>query len=242
MWPQYLKVGCECPVGGQEALDRERRHDVGVGEEVLGIVYREAEHPEDSIGAVGEGQALLLSQHHGRDSLLLQDIGSWRGPPVGDHLALTHENQPHVGQRGQIPARSEGSVLRHPWNDSGIQQPDETLGDDRPSAREPERQSSRPQEHHGPDRLGFHGRPHPGRVGTDQRTLQVRPSSGGDRGGRQGTETGRDSVCRISLRQALDYGARGTHTLQRCVRKAYSLPSAGNIDHVRNGHLWTIEQ
>jgi len=51
---QRHQIGREGPVSGQQRLDAAGRHDVGDGHEPPGVVDREAQRPQDPVGAVGD--------------------------------------------------------------------------------------------------------------------------------------------------------------------------------------------
>jgi hypothetical protein len=63
--PQGLKVGSEGAVGAEQAFHRHRCRDVGEAGELRQVVQREAQHAEDAIGAVDEGEALLGAEDDG---------------------------------------------------------------------------------------------------------------------------------------------------------------------------------
>ena len=133
--PQRLQVGGEDRVGAEQRLDAHRRRDVGGAQQEVEVVGGQQQHAEHAVGAVDQREALLLGQLHGRDAGRGQRLGR-RARRTGRvaHVALAHQRQRAVGQRGEVAGAAEGAVLAHDRRDAGVEQRGVGLGDDRPHA------------------------------------------------------------------------------------------------------------
>ena len=110
---ESLEVGGERCVGGQQPLDRHRRDHVGLGEEPLDVDDGEAEHAQDGIGAVGDGETLLLGEFDRFESGVAQGVGGRSLLAAMHDVALAEQRERPVGQRGEVAARPERAVFGH---------------------------------------------------------------------------------------------------------------------------------
>ena len=115
-------------------------------------------------------------------------------------LAFADQGEGDVGERGEIAARPERTVLRNGRRDPRVEQFDDALDDDRTHAGVPQRQRARPQQHHRPDDLVLDRRTHPGGMGAKQRALQLLAPLRRDHRRGERPEPGRDAVDGLARR------------------------------------------
>ena len=241
MRAQCLQVGGERRIGGQQPLDRHRRGDVGLAQQRRRVVDGETEHPEDRVGAVGDGEALLLGELDRAQSGTSQRLAAGHPVAVEHRFALAEQDERGVGERGEIAAGAEGPVLGHDRRDAGVEHVDHRLGDDRPGAAEAERQRAGAQQHHRPHHLLLDRRAHPGGVGADERGLQRTAALGRDGDGGQRAEPGGDAVARLTLGQPFDDRPGRGHPCHCRVGQRDLLVAAGDGDDVGDGHAGPVE-
>ncbi|MBW8701257.1 hypothetical protein MBT84_16760 [Streptomyces sp. MBT84] len=189
-------------VRAEERLHRQRGRDVGRLVEPVEVRECHDQHAEHAVGAVEEGEALLLVQFDGVDAVLGEEFGGRPHHTVGTfRLALAQERQRTVGQRGQIAGAAERAVLVHDRGDPGVEHVGHGLRHLGADAGVPGADGLQPQEHQGPHDLALHPRPDAGRVRADDVALQLRAQFRADVPGGQRTEPGADPVHGFRLRR-----------------------------------------
>ena len=183
MGPQPQQVSGKGPIGGQQRLDAAGSHDVGNSQQAGKVVDGQAEHSQDPVSAVGEGEALLLGQHQGFDARRRQGLGpADRASAVGEHLAFPDQHERCMSERRKVAAGPQRAVLWYHGNQARIDQAHQRLRHLRSRPRDAEGERAGPQEHHGPHHLGLDRRSHPGGMGPDQRLLQGSATISGNGG------------------------------------------------------------
>ncbi len=153
---QRLQVLGEDGIGAEQALDAHRGRDVGGPEQEGQVVGGHQQHAEHAVGAVDEGQALLLGQLHRLDAGGGQSLrGRHRDPGRIPHVALAHDRERAVGQRRQVAGAAEAAVLPHHRGDPGGEHRGVRRGRDRPDAGPAGRQRGQPQQHQAADDLAL---------------------------------------------------------------------------------------
>jgi hypothetical protein len=76
---QRHQLGGQHPVGAQQRLEAHGRGEVGDEEQPLQVGAGQHQHGQHPVGAVDEGQALLLGQHHGREPGVASACGREQG-------------------------------------------------------------------------------------------------------------------------------------------------------------------
>ena len=157
VWAQLLQVGGEDAVGGQLALDAHRGRDVGEPQQVVEVGQREDQLTEHAVGAVDEGEALLLGQRDGGQAVLGEGL---RGrldhlAGSGPHVPLADHRQCHVRQRGQITGAAEAAVLVHHRRQPGRDQVRVGLRGVTANPGAPAGQGRESQQHHRADDLAL---------------------------------------------------------------------------------------
>ena len=235
--PQGVQVGGEHVVGAEQALDRHRRGDVGDDEQLAQVVQGEAQHPEHAVGAVDEGQALLLLELDGRDAGRGQGVGGRH--PLAVHvadLALTHEGQRAVRERREVAGAAERAVLVHHRRDARVEHRHVGGQGLLADAGAPGRQGRDAQQHERPHDLALDLGAGAGGVRADQRALQLVALLDRDVPGGQGAEAGRDAVVRLGVvRQPADHLAGAPHLGQGLVGEAHRGAVAGDPHDVLDG-------
>ncbi len=205
---QSLEVRREDPVGAELALDGHRCGEVGGVGEPVEIVEREDEHPEHPVGAVDEGQPLLLAELDGSQPVLDERLS--RGPDhaVVDDVPLPHERERAVREGREVARAAEAPVLVDDGHEAAAEQGGVGVGGLEPDAGAAGREGREPQEHERADDLVLDARPGARGVRADEAALQPGAVGGGDVPGREGAEPGRDPVDGLLARgQAVDDGA-----------------------------------
>ena len=112
MRPQCLQIGGEHPVGAQQAFDAHRGGDVGECEQMVEVGDGEHELAQHAVGAVDQGQTLLLRQDDGGQAVLGERHGRI------DELAVRRADRPFPGRRerdvrqwGEVAGAAETAVL-----------------------------------------------------------------------------------------------------------------------------------
>ena len=206
-----VQFGPEHLVGAEQRLDAHRGDDVGRAAQVGQVGAGQDQHPEHAVGTVDEAEALLRLKLDGDDpGPLERDRTGDRLVLAGCGLALTREDERTMGERGQVPAAAERSVLGHHRGDAGVQHGRERLGHHGPDASAARGERLQPQEHKPPDHLALHRRPEAGGVRPDEAQLQSGAQVGRDMTGGQRPEAGGYAVGGYRRSgQALDHAARG---------------------------------
>ena len=197
MRAQRLQVLREHPVGAHQPLDGHRGGDVGRGEQHPEVGDGENEHAQHAVGAVDQCQALLGVQLDGLESDGRQNVGTRSSYACRvARLALAHQHDRAVRQRGEVAGAAEAAELVHDGRDAVRQQPREGLGGAEMDAGMTGGQCRQAEEHHGPHHLTLDLRPRTGGVRADEGTLELGPELLRDVPGRERPETGGDAVCR----------------------------------------------
>ena len=178
--PQRHEVGGEDGVGAELALDRHRGGDIGRVEQHRQIVEREQQHPEHAVGAVDEGEALLLAQFERGDGCRGQRVGRGhrRSPGRVAHLALAHRGERDVRQRREVARAAERAVLAHDRRDAGVEHRGVGLDDDRAHAGVPGRERLQAQQLQRAHDLALDLGAGAGGVRADEARLQLEPALG----------------------------------------------------------------
>ena len=195
MGSDLVQLRLESAVGAQQRFRGHGRGDVRRPEAALGVGAREREHAQHAVGPVDKGQALLRFE---LQRLQLCRLESLKGRPrgavgIGD-LAFADQGQRDVGQWGEVSTAADRAVPRHNRSDPRVEQGDQRFGQDRPDPRETHGKSSRPQQHGRADHLVLDRLAHAGRMGADQRQLELGLPERGHPGAGQGAETCRNPV------------------------------------------------
>ncbi len=194
---QRHQVGGEDVVAAHEPLDAHRGRDVGRRHQGAEVVDREAEHSEHSVGAVDEGQTLLLGQGHRLDAGGGEGGRGLRQVTTAvPHPALTHEDERAVRERRQVAGAAERAELVDDGGDARVEDADVGAQGLLANAGPPGREGLDPQEHEGPDDLALDLGTGAGRVRADERALELGPQLGRDVPRRERSEAGRDAVVR----------------------------------------------
>jgi len=130
--PQPDHVGGQGAVGAQQHPQAHRCGQVGGLQEPREVGAREHQHGQHAVGAVDEGQALLLDQLDRLEAGLGQGGRCGQQAALGPDLALPHHGQRDVGQRRQVAGAAEPAVLPDHRRDPGVQQVGVRLGGPRP--------------------------------------------------------------------------------------------------------------
>ena len=239
--PECLEFGGERGVGGQQSLDGHRGDHVGLSEEAFDVGDGEAEHAEDAVGAVGDGEALLLGEFDRFEAGVAERVGGGTNAAVVHDVAFAEQRQCAVGERSEVAAGAERAVLGHDRRDAGVEDVDHRLGDERPGAAVAERERSRPQQHHRPNHFVFDRVAHAGGVGTDECDLKCTSTLGWDRDGGERAEAGGDAVLGCALGELFDDRSGCRHALDRCGCEFDAFGSAGDGDDVADGDAGSVE-
>ena len=232
MRPQRLQVGREHAVGAREPLDAHRGGEVGGREQRVEVVERERQHPEHAVGAVDEGEPLLLLQDD-----RLEAGGGEGGRAIHRrtvrvaHVALAHDRQRAVRERREVARAAEAAVLADDRRDAGVEHVGVGLRDQRTHARAPGRHRREAQQHRAAHDLALHLRTRGCRVAAHERPLQLLALLERNVLRRERAEAGRDAVVRSRIiRERLDDAAGCRHRRDRVGREldARAVP--------RNGH------
>src|SRR5207248_2530584 len=198
MWPDRVQFRGERPVRAEHGLDGQCGGHVGHGEQVGGVALGEDEHAEHPVGTVDQRQPFLAGQRDRVQAGGVQRLGARDpGTVLAQHPALAHEYQRAVGQWGQVTGGTERAVLGYPRGDVVVEQVHQGLGDERAYPGVAQRQRPYPQQQHRADDLPGHRRADPGRVGTDERVLELGAPFGRDERTGERAEPGGDAVDRL---------------------------------------------
>jgi DNA-binding IclR family transcriptional regulator len=202
---QRHQVGGEHRIGAELALDRDGGGDVGDGEQIVEVAEGESEHAEHAVGAVDEGETLLLFEHERSDAGGGEGVGCRHERARRSRTSPRRAPPARGAKRGEIARAPERAVLPHDRGDPGVEHRGVGLDDDRADARVSGREGLQAQQVQGAHDLAFHLRTGAGRVGADEARLQLAASLRRDEGRRQRPEAGRDAVVRFGVvGEALD--------------------------------------
>lgn len=207
-----VQLGREHLVGAEQRLQAQRGGDVGGLVEGVEVGEGHDQHAEHAVGAVEQGEALLLAQLDGLDPVLGEQFAGGPYDAVGAlGVALAHQGQGAVRQRGEVAGATEGAVLVHDRGDPGVEHIGHGLRDLGAYAGVSGADGLQPQEHQGAYDFPLHPRAHAGGVRADDVALQLGAEFRADVPGRQGAEAGGDAVDRVRLgRQRVhDLAGRG---------------------------------
>ena len=210
-------------------------------QELLGVGDRETQHPEDRVGAVGDGEPLLLGEFDRLEPGRPQRFCGRSDDSLEHDVTLAEQGQRTVCERGEVAARTERSVLGDDRRDARVEEVDHRLRDQRTGAAVAEREGAGPQEHHGPDDLVLDRCAHSGSVRPHQRGLQGSSPFGWDRHGRERAEPCRDAVLRFALGEAIDDGAGCCHPIDGRVREFDPLGTPCDGDDVVDADAGSVE-
>ena len=173
------------------------------------VAQRQHQHAEHAVGAVDQGQALLLGEHHRLDAVPGQRLGGRQQFAVGRaHRTLADGGQRHVGQRREIAGAAKAAVFVDDGRQSGGQHRRIRLRDLGPHTGAAGGQCRQPQQHHGPDDFSFDLGTGSGGVGANQAALQLGSQLVGDMPGGQRAEPGGYPVDGLRVvGELLDAGA-----------------------------------
>ncbi len=157
---QGLQVLGEDRVGPELGLDAHGRGDVGDAEQTAEVGDRENQLAEHAVGAVDEGEALLLGELHRLDAVGAKGVrgGVEIAVTVAD-MTLTHEGQGAVRQGCEVTGAAEGSVLEDEWGQALVEYRGVGAGRLEAHTGPPGGQRREAQQHQRPDDLTFHLRP-----------------------------------------------------------------------------------
>ena len=234
---ELLELGGEDPVGAHLRLDAHCGRDVRRPQQHPQVGDRQHEHPEHPVGAVDESQALLGLELDRAQPGGGERVGRGHQRAVGvAHVALTHQRERAVRQRGKVARAAQRPVLAHDGRDPRRQQRGHQLGGLEADAGVPGRQSREPQQHECADHLALDLGPGPGGVRAHQRPLQLLAHLGRDVAGGERAETRRDAVRRVGRRrQLLDHRPRLLDRDDRVVGQRDRRAVAGHGHHVVDG-------
>ncbi len=209
--PDGVQLGRQDLVGPEQRFEAERGGDVGGGVEPLQVVYRHEQHAEHAVGAVEEGQALLLAQLDGHDAVRGEQLPGGPDDPVGAFgVTLAHQREGAVAEGGEVAGAAERTVLVDDGGDTGVEEVRHGPGDVRPYAGVAGGDGLEPQEHQRAYDFALDVRAHAGGVRPDDVALQLGAQVLTDVPGREGAEPGRDAVDGLGLGgERVDDLARG---------------------------------
>ena len=157
-------------------------------------------HPEHAVGAVDEGEALLLVEFDGLDAGRGERVGGRYEVACGvAHRAFAQQRECAVRERREVARAAEASVLADDRRDSRVEQCDVGLGDDGAHSGAAGRERREPQQHRRPHDLALDLRTAARRMAAHERALQLRAPLERDVLAREGTEPGRDAVVRLRV-------------------------------------------
>ena len=233
--PQRHEVGGEDGIRAELALDRHGRGDVGRVEQHRQVVQREQQHPEHAVGAVDEGEALLLAQLERSDGCR----GAARRRPATSvaggvaHVPLAHRGERDVRERREVARAAERAVLAHDRGDAGVEHRGVRLGDDRAHAGAAGRERLQPQQLSARTTSRSTSAPVPAACERIRLACSCSAALGRDERRRERAEAGRDAVVRLGVvGEALDERAGCRDPLERGGVELDARAVAGDGDDV----------
>ena len=195
--PQCLQMRREHLVGAEQAFDAHRRGDIGQHQQTVEVGQRQDQLPEHAVGAVDEGEALLLGEDDRFQAVRGKRFRCGHQLAVhGSDVSLAHDGQRHMRKRREISGTAEAAVLVDNRRESSRQQFRIGLGDLGADAGPAGGQGRQPQQHHRADHLAFHLGTRSGGMRANQAALQLRPQLRRYVSSRKGAESGGNAVCR----------------------------------------------
>ncbi len=174
----------------------------------------------------------------GVDAVLGEQFGGRADDAVGAFgVALAHQRQRAVGERGEVAGAAERAVLVHDRGDARVEEVGHGAGDLGPHAGVPGAHRLQAQEHQRPDDLALDPRAHSGGVRADDVALQLCAQLRADVPGGQGPEAGGDAVDGLRLgRQRVDDLARRGQGRHRLAGEFDPGAAARHGEYVGRGH------
>ncbi len=232
-----VQLGLEDLVGAEQRLQREGGGDVGRLVEPVEVGEGHDQHAEHAVGAVEEGEALLLPELDRLDAVLGEQLAGGADGAVGAlGVALAHERERTVGQRGEVAGAAEGAVLVDDRGDPGVEHVGHGLrhGGAHPGVAGGD--GLEPEEHQGADDLALDARAHAGGVRADDVALELGAQLGTDVPGGEGAEPGGHPVDGFGLGgQRVDDLAGAGECVERLAGQLDPCVAAGNGDDVLGG-------
>jgi hypothetical protein len=215
---QREQVGREDAVGAEQRLDAHRRGDVGNAQQGFEIRAREHQHGEHAVGAVDEGEALLLREDDRLDAGGGDRVGRGQDVVADADGALAHDGERRVRERRQVARATERPELADDRRDAGVQQRGVGLGGDAAHAGAAGEQCLQPQQHEAADHLPLDLRAGARGVRPDQAALQLGAPLRRDVPGRERPEAGGDAVHGVvCVSERVDRGASLVEAVERRV-------------------------
>lgn len=210
-----VQLGLQHLLGAEEGLQGEGGGDVGRLVEGVEVGEGHDQHAEHAVGAVEEGEALLLLELDGRDAGGGEQLARGLDHAVGAlGVTLAHEGQGAVRERREVAGTAEGAVLVHDGGDPRVEHVGHGLRDLGTDAGVAGGDGLEPQEHQRAHDLALDPRPHAGGVRAHDVALQLGPQLVPDVPGGEGAEPGGDAVDRLRLRgERVHGGPRGGERL-----------------------------
>jgi hypothetical protein len=138
-----------------------------------------------------------------------------------------------VGQGRQVAGAAERAVLGDHRGDAPVQERGQRLGGLGADAGATGGKGAQPQQHHRPDEIPLHRRPHPDRVRAHQAALEARAHGRVDVPQRQRAEAGGDAVDgALGGRQRLDAGPAAPQAVVRRPAEGDAGAAASDRQHV----------
>ncbi|GAA3220975.1 hypothetical protein GCM10020256_27460 [Streptomyces thermocoprophilus] len=233
-----VQFGGEHLVRAEQRLQGEGGGDVGRLVEGVEVGEGHHQHAEHAVGAVEEGEALLLAQLDRGDAVLGEEFAGGPHGPVGAlGLALAHQRQRAVGERGQVAGAAEGAVLVDDGGDPGVEQVGHGLRDLGADTGVAGADGLQTQEHQRADDLPLDARAHAGGVRADDVALELGAQLLADVAGGQGAEAGGDAVDGVGLgRQRVHDLARGGQGRDRLLGQLDAGAVTRHRENVGRGH------
>ncbi len=107
-----VQLGFEDLLGAEEGFEGERGGDVGRLVEGVEVGEGHDQHAEHAVGAVEEGEALLLLELDGRDAVLGEQLAGGADPPVGASASPSPMRPGRSGRAARGRRSSRGSRTR----------------------------------------------------------------------------------------------------------------------------------
>lgn len=151
-------------------------------------------------------------------------------------VALAHQREGAVGERGEVAGAAEGAVLVDDGGDPGVEHVGHGLGDGGAHPGVPGGHRLQAQEHQGAHDLPLDARAHAGGVRTDDVALELRAQLGADVPGGEGAEAGGDPVDGLGLGgERVDDLASAGEGVERLAGQLDPRVASGDGDDVLGG-------
>ncbi len=195
-----VQLGLEHLLRTEQRLQGEGGGDVGGGVELAEVGEGHDQHAEHAVGAVEEGEALLLAEHDGLDAGFGEQFaGGADGAVRALGVALAHEGERAVGQRREVAGAAQGAVLVDDGGDPGVEHVGHGLRDGGAYAGVAGGDGLEAEEHQRADDLPLDARAHAGGVRADDVALELGTQLGADVPGGERTEPGGHPVDGLGL-------------------------------------------